>query len=1286
MLHFIFLFIKHLNNMAKSLHKLGKGTNGVEKCSAEGYSDLACVVSQVAKDLTTTASLAGAGVLFSIPTPINIAGGTILAYNADTYGTTAEKIILNFCDKNEKQSHILDNKTNEKLTMLNKEVQQSITLSEFNFGYLKHQINVANENIQTVYDSTIDTINDNTIDIINSTKSIQQNIKKELNNRFDNIDNAIEYLVDAFEKSIKQNYKISDETVEKLQHNKKFISENNKLNNLIDSSVNFDEISKQRQIVNLTINDIKTSELELQKFNVMTNSCGQLCSSVASLMGNNDLANDISCVAGFACQMSIVYAGYSGFGPLACMGPYEWGIMAVSSIVGLASGLLKKDNGQNPMIGLYKMMVNIMESIKELKILMQQNFDILFSKLTITEKNIIKNIIDVKDINYEILDMINRLRHECITQFQIAGDSFKAIDQKLSNINEMILNETSSTQIREIGSFVSKIFYNQDTELFENHRSDLVSRLMEPYGSSHVTLIGNKFDENSLPILNLNSILVECNVTTLSKIKMDLYLKELSEQKNIYISQIMNMSQFVMDENNFVTTSNILGAFFNEYQECDKNVGVFLVEVEDSSIILIFSKGTKTCNVVYINVPPLYFTLKLSKMLHSLHFTITETNMSSKHDTQIIMLNLLCNIFGKEHLNYNNLIDMSTQVVNPVLNQSLHRTLLYLMMDRYYPTNEKDEKCARINYKEMNQLFDCVDKLQSNYMKLQQLSNPKNVLKLLKETEKSSSALILSISIKFNELFGHKLINSYQDYTNNVLVTLSKVNGFVKELTVSENNPVWRTGTHNDWWHNRSSEDRRSNSISGYWNENVSNHYHSYRRAVIDSALEIMNSHVLYVNNCLDDMRSKKIYPNGKMFEPLYIENDVLYQLPFYIFPEPTYQNDLILPLYKDLRKLLTNEIKSKLTLRNLFEAQYFDLCKLVMRYEIVNNFINITMYSVTVSNNSQIYTKVFVITLPFSFVLGGTTLTNSDGVFTMFCGGIVATDSGYHHVNHEHHPGSKGRFYEKDDHVYLPAWFHRKGVYEDEELRMQFCNINYVYNTIDFHNQDFYGVGVNILHKYISECIKSVFDPYLTGNMVDNVSIKIFEYLTNLRKIETWDFFTYNELTKDSFNEIVKNKSDIVRLLNNKSFYGTLNKIISDDFMKMFFKFNYEKHVNNYLNKFCRQINIKTSFDEITEEEITDTIARPTGHELFSEDLRESYFVSEMLCPYIVTGESTGEIVEKMAQKLADARSQQFKLLNYINNFSNLTKDEQKDGLQTFVKQLQNNVSNMNLQLTLEN
>lgn len=53
--------------MEKAFSKLGKVSNGVKKCEGNGYSELACVVSQVAKETVSMLSIAGAGILISVP-------------------------------------------------------------------------------------------------------------------------------------------------------------------------------------------------------------------------------------------------------------------------------------------------------------------------------------------------------------------------------------------------------------------------------------------------------------------------------------------------------------------------------------------------------------------------------------------------------------------------------------------------------------------------------------------------------------------------------------------------------------------------------------------------------------------------------------------------------------------------------------------------------------------------------------------------------------------------------------------------------------------------------------------------------------------------------------------------------------------------------------------------------------------------------------------------------------------------------------------------------------------
>lgn len=203
------------------------------------------------------------------------------------------------------------------------------------------------------------------------------------------------------------------------------------------------------------------------------------------------------------------------------------------------------------------------------------------------------------------------------------------------------------------------------------------------------------------------------------------------------------------------------------------------------------------------------------------------------------------------------------------------------------------------------------------------------------------------------------------------------------------------------------------------------------------------------------------------------------------------------------------------------------------------------------------------------------------------------------------------------------------------------------------------------IVSYSIINSLKDTFLPYTTGNRYSQFTIKLDKYIENVKKIETWDYWTYGILG-NTFEEIINSKSQIMTMLSDteikKYVTGALedkplqcstsgvnisiNRCITQKFYNMFFDDNIR--TTTYLAKLKESV--------------------PIGYEEYRHCLKEINGLVEMFAPYIERGLSTPEIARMMGSSIQTSLRKAYLLMNALQEFKKMTPEERAAGVDDLV------------------
>lgn len=1076
-----------------------------------------------------------------------------------------------------------------------------------------------------------------------------------------------ELILSIYQDDCRESYRISESTVKSMRLSKEFVQENGRLNKMIEGKCPLGQIAVQRNRVDSIISDKATKEHELVCFTTNLNSCGQIASGLCAIMGNHKEAQDIAVVTSFACQSALVYAGFNALGPMAGLGPLGLSLVGISAIVGLVGGLLSKSGGDNGMHIMVQMMKQMFEAISELRETILRNFDLLHSRLNNMERNIITQLLEIKELNEYTIKQIKQLSQDMMGGFASISSLLASIDYKLDSLDSKISNEHAKARIREVSKLVGQAFHNLDRSKYESFRSALVTEIIQPDNLGDSVLVDSKFET---PILSLDSIINETNP---SKISWRSDLSNLAgvingDQSNInWIAPILNPSQLI---NSPIPELNSFHSYYASFNAIpSKQVGIFIFAIENSCVFLVISKWLKQVKVSqYFNRFPITFITKLKQTLRDLgldikyeHDIFTEQTCSYKKFTNMLVSQLA------EQYDTSGLCGNGSQTnypipptIQPIVSQSVYKMLHTLMLDQYLPRKEEEKKYSRISHGEINQLIQTTEFLQVNFEKIELLADKSNASKLLDGLDYHAGRTRELISAKLHTLLAEGLERVHEEFVGTVFVPSTHAEGFVRDITVSQNGS-WRSGLRHTIAHNRGGTGWHPNEDgSGHWPESEAS-INWYLQHVVDKAKEKMGDHLSSISNIKNaNLATNYTYCiglNANPYETIIINearllNILRFTIPFYIYPEANTMDGLVLPINNVLRTYYINTF-SATCLKVIPQYCYFGFAKLSMRYTLDDEFCTIKVFLVHANHQEQlVLTNKFECT-PY---MGQCVFHCQDRVFTKFCGGPWSLKNKTCYFNRTD-PGVGGRRYDRFYEIQIPDVEEVKGLTEDADKYSLFKQ--------SLHLES---IDRQLLQAKIDGKIKSiyqssftkVFEPFVGSSPNDAISVELSKYLEQIQKIKTWDLYTYQMARPGMEQNLITRKDQIIKFFQEGQFDAIYSSF--DSFATRFDPTNFIREYRDALDN--------------TE------IINSKPNQIFSSLIQESFQLIAILEPYIVPGLSTGAIVEKMGEELSQIQAKQRKLMKFIESYKLMDGEEQKHNVSMLLDAIESGLGTDSLKL----
>jgi len=1285
--------------MANQLANIGSNINELKECVDLGYTTETCVVAQGTKETIKYGCVAGASVMLSSGIPQVQIGGVGLALSSEPLGTMAKETILFFSDKQQKNDPVnnsdnfdnfdnFDNSDNSDNTdnsdnsyNSNERVKNEIRFRELknDIGFTNLDVEYAREELGQLLHKTQNNITltreqiNGELENIHRTSKNTVDIQTRLSKLAKKTNDKVDMLVLNYELMFRKSCKLSPDIVKKYGTDENFKRENNKLEQMILEKNTNSEISIQHERVMLTIKNNDDLTYELNNFTTNINVCGSVGSCIANLCGHTAEAKHINTITSSVIQLSSIAAGFNGLGPLACMGPYGLGAIAVVTILNCAMSLTEEE-GTSPFVGLHQMLTSIIESIGELKKSVEEHFKMLNVKLDKMESNIIKHIIDNFDMNYSTQCLLKQL---CIDNMRFQDFTINSIESINSNItslkNQIIAQETSQIVIN-IGNLISKIYVNLDVGKVSDYSNELTGKLLHPYECTNSILVGQYecIDKTSIPSLSLNSLEKR---TVYSNTKKYFLLKKLCSS-NVYISQYMNSTQIIskmFEIQKHVMNCMCFHTFYNEFKSSDSEIGLFPFEISNSSIILAFNKSTEVCHYYSFGDIDFMLDIKLTSIIELLEYDVVKQYHSSNNEEKILMglyyliknelsvMDITQEIIIESDNNFiEELPDTEYENVNHILYTSIIRALMLLKVKQYTPESIEDDKYIKISDNEMNQIFSIGHILQKNIQCVNMLKNEKFFTNLQTKYFQAKKNLIDEIKTKFVADVNIELEKLTDIFLNGSFLEITKSISFDTEITVTEQAL--------SWWHGSRSVGNDRGVGAGTWavvTFNPDGIFTNYENAVKESARNFKSLHLKYIEECKTQLRTNKIFPEMKIQDSAYMSNTINYkneythQLPFFIYPDEQTRTKIVLPLFESLRKKLMEITKN---------TSYFIICtELILNgigmykvfYKIINNIFTLIFYIQINDNilekiknlpysNDEPYKTVIanmqskLITLATVDIPDYTTVFNSvtldtnktDSIWTWFCGGITGSGQTYHQYenSHTHIPGNWSCAG-----VQVPTWSKRPSVIND--------TTKLKYNEINNHTA--LGLLEAIKNPMLDNRFNGVKKNMFTLTTDNPVYSKLDEYFATVRAIETFDYFTWNKMEKNDIR--IRNELDInTKILNNN------DVILCKDICVAFVETSFDT--------------IKSEYDE----------ASFIGDNTLVGCLKDLTQITEIFGSYITKGLSTPEIVKSMIGHINKLYTTHKQLLNDINRTNNFYGEEKTNELNRIVQQYTENLNNM--------
>lgn len=1265
--------------MAKNFANVGKHIDSVLHCTNEGYSPEACATAVGTKEIVKLGCIAGGTSMMSSGVPHVVIGGAGLALSAEPLGNIAKETVLFFSEKDTNKS--TSDISSEGLLDDKYEPSDSVK-TQIEFMKVRHDIDFTNMSIDTMKEELQKKLDETQEKILFTRDELYEKVSEihrtsrsssDVQTRISKLANKLEQKTDILELNyeimFKKSCALSPEIVSKYKTDSDFKREHDKLNEMMSQNKSVQEIAGQHEKVIQTIKHNNDMTQELNSFTNNLSVCGSVSACVANLCGRPQEAQHINAITSSAVQLSFISAGFSGLGPMACMGPYGLGAMAVVTVLNCAMALSQK-TGESPFIALHQMLTSIMTSIADLKKTIEEHFRRLNVKLDKMEANIIKHIIDNFDMNYETQCILRQLCVDTMKFQDYVTITMETINSNINSLKTQLTQQEATKVVIDVGSLISSVYVNLDQSKVSDYTNQLTGKLLHPYEATHIALIGkpNKFDHDSIPSLSLYSLPTRIVYSNIEKYKL---LKELIGS-NAYVSQFMNSSQIItkmFDVRRNVVDCLCFHTYYNEFLANGSNIGLFPFEFGNSSLILALNKDSMVCNYYYFGDVDFVLDIRFTALLSELGYDIAKQFDATNDEINVlkVLIHLgkqrLTTIVSQEMMDSDtacirvrlpSLVDTEYENVNHTLYTSIVRALMLLKVNQYTPRSVEDEDYIRISDNEMNQIFCVAHVLQKNIQSVNALKAPHVFNQLWENYTTAKTNLISTIKTEFTAKSETELAKLVDPFINGAFLDITKCENFNEELSVTQNAM--------NWWNGSKTVANDRGVGAGTWGIttfNACGTFGSYEEAVRLSARNFRAEHLKYIEKCKTYMRQNKLYP--KMLSTRYnnvdFKSEYTHQLPFFAYPKSG--SGIVLPLFETIRSKLMTATRNfncflqcgKYILNGMGHYEAF--------YQLVNDTFILTLIfkpnaDVLSSLNGMTYTDlertaVNLLTTHkyialakyqidgYSTKFGGVNLDNTktEALWTWWCGGEAGSGERYQETEHwdSHIRGNWSRAG-----VSVPTWSTRPSIITKDTV------VNILLITDENTSK-----ALIVLERKCDNKLNPMYKQIYTklfNISTDPVCIELNRYFSTVRAIETYDYFTYKKMENNDIK--IRNMTDVTTHI--------------------------LKHYSVWCNTLCDQ------FSETSKSVIMQTYSTSpfVGDITLTACLKEITQITEIFGAYITKGLSTPDIVKAMIDRINKLYTSHKQLLTDIQRTNTMAPEEQREEINRISRQYSESLNKM--------
>ena len=997
---------------SKTLADIGKSANKFNDCKDDGYGTIACATAVGAEKVANLASVAGGAAIMATSTPLTVAGGAALAYNADTIGHVTKDAVLSFCEQDPSKVKPPVPPQQDVLPYLNviiedvQDLQDSVGGVQKDINRVKQDIKGIQSNVNEIkqtqqqFGKGMDDVKQDTFDIKQSqketTKAAQMSkaeilaeitkihastqdakqIQQKVHTLAQSQNAKISIIMENYDMMHKKSCRMSPETTAKYNSDPAFKRENDKLEQMIGQNKSAKEITDQHEVTMKTIKDNNDATAQLNSFTSNLSVCGEVGSCIANLYGRPKDAQKINMATSSAITLTTIGAAYSGYGALACMNPYALGALAVVTVINCAMAM-DADSGESPFIGVFSMLTAIMESIADLKRCMLECFQKLGIKLDKMEANIIAHIAEHFDLSYETQCVLRQLCADTLKFHDYMTTSIESVNSNISSLKDQLTQQEAKLIVTNVGNLIAEIFVNLDITKVTEYSNKLTGKLTHPYEATNTALVGAKgvFTPSSISSLSISSL---PSRKIYSNVKKYMFLREINVNSSVYVSQFMNSAQIIskmFDIRRNVNNCLMFHSFYNEFLQSEATIGLFCFEVEASSIILAISKEESKCDFYTYGPISLTTDIKLVGLLLEHGYGVRKIYKQSNDEVEV--LRTLVHLTKRQTITrmddqeveadtgvafmqkLPSLVDTEYEDVNYTLYTSIAKALMLTKVNQYTPRSADDEQFIRISDNEMNQIFAVAYTLQKNIQSVNMLANPEIFKNLCSGAGNSNSysstrtALTHAITEEFTKQANIELAKLTDPFINGPFLEMTTCSRFDEELSVTRDAMNWWCGY--KWCTN----DRRCGEYSHGTSGNFrGGDFNNYEEAVRSSAKSFRKTHLAYIERSKKEVRDNKFSPTFRTTYTNIVDYNEKFinQLPFFVYPKTG--TGIVLPLYEKMREEIAKKALLLATIKKFNKMVFNKLGKYEMNYRLTdaNEFTLLLYFKATDVNDRHVW------------------------------------------------------------------------------------------------------------------------------------------------------------------------------------------------------------------------------------------------------------------------------------------------------------------------------------------